>query len=104
MVSEQELEKNSIENLIKSIQSGGENSKSDVTQLYFILFNKHEKGELIKVVNTIPRSVIAKVMMLASQVGDNNFLDRLKNAHDGTIYTDEDISVETFDEDDLFTI
>lgn len=102
MISDQEQEKQTIEGLIKSIQAGGENAKSDVTQLYFLLFNKREMAELTKTVNTIPRSVLAKVMLLASQVGDNNFLNRLKDAHDGTVmYTDEDIIVEEFDEEDF---
>ena len=105
MISAQEHEQNTLENLINSIQSGGENAKSDVTQLYFLLFNKKEMGQLVKIVKTIPRSVLAKVMLLASQVGDQNFLARLKNAHDGTIiYTDEDLSVEEVEDGDSYTI
>ena len=105
MISAQEQEKQTIEHLIASIQAGKESAKSDVTQLYFLLYNKKEMRQLVKVVNTIPRAVLAKVMLLASQVGDNNFLKRLKDAHDGTIiYTDEDISVEEMDDGDFYTI
>ena len=100
MINEQEQEKQTLEQLINSIQSGGENAKSDVTQLYFLLFNKREKAELVKVANSIPKSVLAKVMLLASQVGDNDFLNRLKDAHDGTILCSE----ESEDDDELFTI
>ena len=101
MISEQEQEKQTIQHLIERIQAGKETAKSDVTQLYFLLFNKREMAELIKVANTIPKSVLAKVMLLAMQVGDNNFLARLKDAHDGTVtYSDEAVVVEEFDEED----